>query len=249
MRVAPDVYLVASGLQGCGSTDDLDCNCWLFDGGGQTVLFDTGAGVDVPRLIRSMEADGLRPEALSHVVLTHGHADHSGGAAEIKERLGAKILCGAATAELMRGAPGSISLDVALKAGVYPPDYRYRAPVPDGILAPGAALEVGGLRIVPVATPGHSLDHMSYLVTGAGAPALVAGDALFHSGRIIYQASYDFDVRRSGESIRALAELEFDRLLPGHGMFVLAGARRHVGAALAELDAMRPPAPLALAKL
>ena len=241
MRVAPHIHLVASGVQGCSLTDDLDCNCWLFDVGGNLILFDTGAGLDVERILAVLREDGLDPERLTHIFLTHAHADHSGGADEIRRRTRGKLLCGRATADLLGQGEDAISLAAARKAGVYPPDYIYRRPTHDAVLSDDEVLSIGNARITPLPTPGHSLDHVSFLIEQADGRALVTGDAMMHSGRIIYQDIYDFDVRQSADSIRRLAALDFDTLLPGHGLFVRAGGRRHCEAAIAHMDQLKTP--------
>lgn len=241
MRVAPNIHLVASGVQGCSLTNDLDCNCWLFDVGGGLILFDTGAGLDVELIFAVLREDGLAPERLTHVFLTHAHADHSGGADEIKRRAGCELLCGKATAELLGKGEDAFSLAVARKAGVYPPDYVYRRPTPDTVLNADEAVSIGNARVTLIPTPGHSLDHGSFLVERADGTALVTGDAMMHSGRIIYQDIYDFDVRQSADSIRRLAALDFDTLLPGHGLFVRTGGRRHCEAAITHMDQLKTP--------
>ncbi len=241
MRVAPNIHLVASGVQGCGLTDDLDCNCWLFDVGADLILFDTGAGLDLDRILAVLREDGLPPERLTHVFLTHAHADHSGGAYEIKRHTKCKLLCGGVTADLLGKGEDAFSLTVARRAGVYPPDYIFRRPIPDIILTSGEVMAIGNAQVFVIATPGHSLDHISFLIEQAGSAALVTGDAMMHSGRIIYQDIYDFNIRQSADSIRHLSTIDFDTLLPGHGLFVRSGGRRHVEAAIAHMDQLKTP--------
>ncbi|MFN3207551.1 MAG: MBL fold metallo-hydrolase [Roseovarius sp.] len=67
------------------SRDELrpDCNVTLYRDGTNTVLFDAGAGPNfMPSagvLPRSLEAAGLAPEDITHVVFTHAHPDHIWG--------------------------------------------------------------------------------------------------------------------------------------------------------------------------
>jgi 7,8-dihydropterin-6-yl-methyl-4-(beta-D-ribofuranosyl)aminobenzene 5'-phosphate synthase len=51
----------------------------LIESHGSTVLFDTGA--DSPTLLDNMRALSLDPQAIDAVVLSHAHADHTGGLA------------------------------------------------------------------------------------------------------------------------------------------------------------------------
>ncbi|KAF1653134.1 Metallo-beta-lactamase domain-containing protein 1, partial [Eudyptes chrysocome] len=50
----------------------------LIRGGPVTVLVDTGGPWDRERLLELLAGQGLSPEAVTHVVCTHGHSDHVG---------------------------------------------------------------------------------------------------------------------------------------------------------------------------
>jgi glyoxylase-like metal-dependent hydrolase (beta-lactamase superfamily II) len=60
-----------------------DCNVTLLRDGENTVLFDVGAGANFQssagRLGEALEALGVAPEEVTHVVFTHGHPDHLWG--------------------------------------------------------------------------------------------------------------------------------------------------------------------------
>ncbi|MGH7118178.1 MAG: MBL fold metallo-hydrolase [Acetobacteraceae bacterium] len=247
MRIAAGIHLVASGALGFDLTDPLDCNAWLVDSGQGLVLFDAGAGRDVAGLLDAVRADGLDPAAVTHLFLTHAHADHSGGAAALAERLpGLSIRCGAATAALLaRGEAATIGLDLAKQAGVYPAEYRWRPPSIALGLAPDAPLTVGALEVTLLGTPGHSADHCSYLLRLYGRTVLVSGDALFWGGRVFLQGVADCSVAAMLETIRTLSALRFTMFLPGHGLFSLRDGMRHVAAARGFADRMIPPPNLA----
>ena len=80
-----------------------------------------------------------------------------------------------------------------------------------------------------------------YLVTGGERTYLLAGDAVFAGGKLLLQAIPDCDLRPSLASVRRLAELEFDALLPGHGAIALHDGGAHVGAAVAAIDRLAVP--------
>lgn len=75
--------------------------------------------------------------------------------------------------------------------------------------------EVMGLRIV--ATPGHTAGHVSVLDPAAG--LLVAGDALNGDGGGVLGPNPEFssDMTAADESVRKLAELDFETVVFGHG--------------------------------
>ena len=232
MQLLPGLDIPLSGAMGFDLSDPFDCTCYRLRTAAGPVLFDSGVGRDLGAL-------ATEPPAL--VLLTHAHADHAGGAASLRAR-GARIVAGAATAALVTaGDERGISLDTARAAGGYPPDYRFQACPVDQVLADGETLSVGDACITALATPGHSADHMAYLVEVPTARMLVVGDALFHGGRVLLQNTWDCDVPALCRSIRRLASYDFDCFLPGHGPFSLTRGRRHAEAALAAVDRLLVP--------
>ncbi len=98
----------------------------------------------------------------------------------------------------------------------------------DGIdcsLEDGQTIDWKGWTIRVVATPGHSRDHVAYAVRkGKDGPLLVfCGDALAEPGKLWSPYTTDWDhwtdagLQPTAESLRKLAELKPDVLLPAHG--------------------------------
>ncbi|MCX9077122.1 MAG: MBL fold metallo-hydrolase, partial [Candidatus Methanoperedens sp.] len=77
---------LAAALERHGLTAELSTpfNALLVDTGAHRVLIDTGNGVGtaptVGKLLDNLQAAGFQPEDIDTVILTHGHADHAGGA-------------------------------------------------------------------------------------------------------------------------------------------------------------------------
>ena len=242
MKISNSIFLAASGASGFDLSHRLDCNAWLFTDGSHHCLFDAGAGFEVNDIFKRMQATGLDPSGLTHLFLTHGHADHSGGAAEFADRLPEmKIVSGRRTADILAaGDERLISLDRA-RGRVYPLDYTWTAPRVDVVLQDRQSMTVGAFEINLIETPGHSDDHCVYLVAYPGHRALVAGDAVFAGGRVVLQDIEDCSVAKTLASIRLLATLDFEIFLAGHDRFSLKDGKRHVAAALTFADAGLPP--------
>ena len=81
-RNAPANLFTIRGLMGC---------CHLLAGGGASVMIDTGL-VGEPILIRRLLRKlGLKPQSIKAIFLTHGHLDHAGNLAWLKEWTDAKV--------------------------------------------------------------------------------------------------------------------------------------------------------------
>jgi glyoxylase-like metal-dependent hydrolase (beta-lactamase superfamily II) len=240
MRLAKGWHLLLGRDGDRVLSDPLDCCAYGLETSAGTVMFDAGAGRDVGVIERAVSAAGIAgPRTL---LLTHGHADHSGGAAFIARRYGAEIFAGAQTAEWLEAADeAAVSLPAARLAGTYPRNFRLAGCHVDRCLTAGEELNIGDASIQAVATPGHSLDHMSYLVRAHGRTALIAGDAIFAGGTVILQDTWDCSVPQTCATIRRLAELDFDLLLPGHGSPVLENGRGAVDTAMQRVARSLPP--------
>ena len=101
MKIEDGLHLVLSGGAGFDLSDAFDCNVFMIAAGDQWLLFDSGAGRNPERLSEILAEDGIDPAAIRHLFVTHGHADHSGGAADLRERLRLTTYAGAATAKMV----------------------------------------------------------------------------------------------------------------------------------------------------
>jgi hydroxyacylglutathione hydrolase len=70
--------------------------------GGRAVLVDTGMANTVSRLKRQIEGHGFAPSSISLILLTHAHADHSGGVPALRAWTQAPVALGRLDAETAR---------------------------------------------------------------------------------------------------------------------------------------------------
>jgi sulfur dioxygenase len=127
--------------------------------------------------------------SLRYTIETHIHADHVTGAAELKQRTGC-------------------SCAVPARSGVNRADLPIRE---------REAIQIGGLKLQPLYTPGHTDDHHAFLLETADGPRIFTGDALLidSCGRTDFQNGDSATLYRSvHDKIFSLAE---DTLVyPGH---------------------------------
>ncbi|MDQ0474378.1 MBL fold metallo-hydrolase [Labrys wisconsinensis] len=242
MKLDDDIHLVMSGALGLDLTGSLDCNAYLVRAGEGWLMFDAGAGRGTAAVLDGLRREGIDPGRIRALFLTHGHADHSAGAAAVRAALGCPVMSGAATARMVSaGDEAAISLTAARAAGGYPSDFVYAGCPIERSVDDGERLAFDGATVTALATPGHSHDHMAYLVETDGRRILVSGDALFPGGKVSVQDIYDCSISAICGSIRRLGTLAFDTLLPGHGAPSLRNAQRHAEAAMAYVRRLACP--------
>lgn len=243
MRLSEHVYLVGSGSQGFDLTDPYDCHVYLLDGGRELALIDVGAGMGAEAIIANVKGDGFDPARIRHLILTHGHGDHAGGAARFRKLLREPDIHAAGTIadSLRRGDEKAISLDVAKQAGIYPLDYHMEPCPIDHELEEGAKIQVGNLSLSVFDTPGHSDGHVSLLIEDGGRRMLFAGDVIFFGGKILLQNIHDCRLDALISSLRKLRQLDISALLPGHLTLSLKDGQRHIERANLVLDRLLIP--------
>lgn len=243
MRLTERVYLVGSGANGFFTSHASDCTIYAVDCGGPLALIDAGVGgPGTDMVLENMRRDGLSPEAVTHLLITHKHADHCGGAAALHERLGLRVAATEHTATALRnGDEEMISIGPAKRAGLYDPDYVFRACPVDLVPADGGTIEVGDVTFTMIDTPGHCAGHCAFTFSDGGNLHLLSGDNVFHGGKILLQNVPDCDLQAHLATVRRLAALDVEVFLPGHTMPCLRQGAMHLRAAAARLDQLLVP--------
>jgi glyoxylase-like metal-dependent hydrolase (beta-lactamase superfamily II) len=167
-------------------------------GRGQVAVIDPGPDDD-SQLSALLEA--LRGETVTHILVTHSHADHSPLARRLKEATGALTYAQGAVAP---EAEGGLRLDATIDHGF----------VPDVALAEGDVVTGPGWTLEALFTPGHMSNHMCF--------ALREEEALFSGDHVMSWATSviappDGDMAEYLASLRKLLGREDKVYHPGHG--------------------------------
>jgi glyoxylase-like metal-dependent hydrolase (beta-lactamase superfamily II) len=219
MKLTQNIYVVGGGQFGFGLSGILDCHVYVLDGGSELALVDPGLGMpgDFDTILENIKNDGLDPNKIRKMILTHYHCDHVGAAKEAYDRLDLEVITSKFSAPVIRsGNEQAVALDVAKAAGFYPDDY-FLPPCPvDVELVEGDTVSVGDLTLQTWETPGHCDGHLSFFITGGDRNYLLGADLVFWGGRVLLQTIHDCRIDAYAESVFKVEPLDFDALLPGH---------------------------------
>ncbi|MFD0713514.1 MBL fold metallo-hydrolase [Paenibacillus sp. GCM10027626] len=121
------------------------------------ILIDCGAGRNTWKLLDNFAQHGFSGEQMEWIILTHAHADHSGGAAMLQRRFDSKVVCSKQTARLVSGGEEALKLGEAREQGIYPADYHYEPCEPSLMVEDGDILCCGGLEVHFLASPATAM--------------------------------------------------------------------------------------------
>ena len=127
------------------------------------VLLDTGFPGDARRILRVMKAAGFGVRDVRAILLTHGHIDHAGSAAELKEWTGSPVYAHALEQRHIDGTHSyrGFSRVTEVFESVGRAVTQYRPVKIDVAITDGEVLPFwGGLRVVYL--PGHTVGHCGF---------------------------------------------------------------------------------------
>lgn len=138
--------------------------CYLLETDDAVALIEVGSNASVERVLKVLESRGRSPGEVSHVIVTHVHLDHAGGAGELIARLpnaqfvvhprGARHMIDPSRLEASaRGVYGDEAFDMM---------YGTLRPIPAErviTMADGDSLSVGTRPLLFMDSPGHARHH------------------------------------------------------------------------------------------
>ena len=186
-RVAENVYAVQVA----------DANLFIYADGEHAIAIDAAYAGDA--LQKELQRIPIKPESVTHLFLTHGDVDHTGG---LEMFPNARVYLSEDEEQMIDGTAARL-------LGFYHSPKLERA---HDLLADGDVVTVGSIKVQAIATPGHTPGSMSFLVDDG---VLFTGDTLVLQNGLVYTfyRLLTMDIATQRDSIRKLATLEHVALL------------------------------------
>jgi len=200
MGTLPSIHVVHPGGY-------LQCASYLIRGAEGAVLIDPGSGSLEGELIDGLHKAGVSPEEVPYALLTHCHVDHARGAYRFRDR-GTRLVASPRTGEILQCGGHQVWYEY--------PDHVIPTEV-DLTPADGDVLELCGLEITVVHTPGHTDGCVSYLAEAAEGRTVFSGDLVNSRGHPGWAGSEGFSVEATLASIEKLVGCAPARAYWGHG--------------------------------
>ena len=173
-------------------------------------------GLEPEKTLDYLDKNHWTPDA---ILVTHGHGDHIGGNAAIKQRWPAcRLVIGAADATKLTDAHENLS--AAFGVGVV-------SPPADVLLNDGDVFSAAGFDLEVLAIPGHSTGHVVYLCRHHDPFLVFVGDVIFSGsvGRSDFPGG-DFGQLVAGIRSKLYTLPDATVLLPGHGPSTTVGREK-----------------------
>jgi glyoxylase-like metal-dependent hydrolase (beta-lactamase superfamily II) len=190
-------------------------------GNGPLALVDCGPDTCFENLVAALRARGYRPEEVTHLLVTHIHLDHSGGAWRWAQEFGTTVCVHP------RGAPHLLAPEKLLASAsrIFGAEmarlWGEIQPVPSAclrVVSDGEKVEVGGTVLQAVDTPGHAQHHHAWWVEAER--TLFSGDVAgvsIENGPLLPPCPPpDIDLEAWQASLARLRALRPERLILSH---------------------------------
>lgn len=182
------------------------------------ILIDCGEASTGPAMIRKTLKKFNVNSPITHVILSHGHHDHCGGAKELQEA-GAQIIVGAGDANYCKqGGPKGTSNDI---------EQSFPAFIPNIEISVDQEMVINDITFEFIMIPGHTNGGMAIRVKVDGKFVLFTGDTLEPDGTFLnkflfgWEGDPVFNKETIVNSIMKLTKYETDIVLSGHGKICL----------------------------
>jgi glyoxylase-like metal-dependent hydrolase (beta-lactamase superfamily II) len=201
MEITSEIFEVGGGAY----TSQEDAAIYLVKFGQESALVDAGCGHGTERLLSNIAGCGVDPQGIKYLLITHCHYDHTGGAAELKRRIGLETVAHKLDAKYLEAGDNRVTAANWYGAKLTPFQIDRK------LAGSGEDIMLDGRKIRAIHAPGHSPGSVVYLTESDGLKVLFAQDV--HGPLDPGFLSNSKDYRKSLEMLLGLGA---DILCEGH---------------------------------
>ncbi len=189
--------------------------------GSRYVLVDSGNPGSAAKILRQLASRGIDPRQVSLIVVTHGHRDHTGDLALLREKTGAPVAAHIDEVEALRRGVNLHLKPTGLSGRLlksFSDEKKKGPPIePDILINKEFDLKPYGVKGKIVSTPGHTPGSLSVILAGGKA---IVGDLLM--GGFIFKRKpryplFAHDRKRLERSVKMVLKLKPHILYTAHG--------------------------------
>lgn len=180
---------------------ELDTSCYIVSSDkGSAAVIDPAD--NAPLILDKLKQNGLTLEA---ILLTHGHFDHTGAVAALKNKTDAKIYLHSADADMPYDNRKNVSYLL--------PGYVLQPFDPDVIISDGDKIKLDEITFTVMHTPGHTDGSVMFITDNC----IFSGDTIF-CGSVGRTDFYSGSIKKQRESLAKISNMSGNyEIYPGHG--------------------------------
>lgn len=194
-----------------------DVNCYLIETSNGFILIDTALSSRRDELEEELVKAGCTPGNLRLIVMTHGHLDHTGNCAHLRDKYGSKVSMHRGDVPMIELGDMFYDRNILLRMVFKLVTSILRLGVtkfkPDILLEDGQDLSPNGFDAKVIHLPGHSKGSIGILTPDG---TLFCGDLLDNTDKPSLNKLAD-DKEEMKASLQKLHKVEIKTVYPGHG--------------------------------
>lgn len=195
-------------------------NTYLIKGEQSWILVDTGMHGSEKSISEAINSRGIKPEDISHIIITHGHSDHFGNLKYYKELTKAQVICHKSIEENLANGEEVKPIPRTLLAKVLQTLFKSKEIgkiKPEITIDDYYDLKSIGLKGSIIHTPGHSKGSIT-IVLDSG--QILIGDQLRKKSDTYNLGLFYEDEKVAKESLKKISSYKIDKVYLSHGEII-----------------------------
>jgi glyoxylase-like metal-dependent hydrolase (beta-lactamase superfamily II) len=201
MNITSEIFQVG----GDGFSSPQDAAIYLINFEGHVAIVDSGCGDHTDIILKNIQSCGVQLDQIKYLLLTHCHYDHTGGAANLREKTGCKIIAHKIDADFLERGNNEVTAARWYGQSITP------FFIDKKLTKKEVEINLGSRTIKAIHSPGHSPGSVVYVAESDGLKVIFAQDVHGPLDPSLLSNKNDYL-----NSLERLIQLNADILCEGH---------------------------------